>query len=37
MALALVIVCLAIYPIGKKLNLRIQDELTERRRQYATA
>jgi Na+/melibiose symporter-like transporter len=35
-ALAIVIVCLAIYPIGKKLNLRIQDELTERRRQYAT-
>ena len=35
-ALGLVIVCLAIYPIGKKLNQRIQDELTERRRQYAT-
>ena len=35
-ALAIVIVCLAMYPIGKKLNLRIQDELTERRRQYAT-
>jgi hypothetical protein len=30
-------VCLAIYPIGKTLNVRIQDELTERRKQYATA
>jgi Na+/melibiose symporter-like transporter len=36
-ALALVLVCLAIYPIGKTLNVRIQDELTERRKQYATA
>jgi GPH family glycoside/pentoside/hexuronide:cation symporter len=36
-ALGLVIVCLVIYPIGKVLNLRIQDELAERRRQYATA
>ncbi len=27
--------CLAIYPIGKKLNLRIQDELVERRKKYA--
>jgi Na+/melibiose symporter-like transporter len=36
-ALALVVVCLAIYPIGKTLNVRIQDELTERRKQYATA
>lgn len=36
-ALGLVIVCLVIYPIGKTLNLRIQDELTERRRKYATA
>lgn len=34
-ALVLGLVCLAIYPIGKKLNLRIQDELTERRKQYA--
>jgi glycoside/pentoside/hexuronide:cation symporter, GPH family len=33
-ALGLVIVCLAIYPIGKKLNLRIQEELAERRRSY---
>lgn len=36
-ALALVLVCLAIYPIGKTLNLRIQEELTERRKQYAMA
>jgi Na+/melibiose symporter-like transporter len=36
-ALGLVIVCLVIYPIGKTLNQRIQDELTERRRKYATA
>ena len=34
-ALALVLVCLAIYPIGKALGLRIQAELTERRRAYA--
>jgi len=34
--LALGIVCLAIYPIGKALNIRIQDELTERRQKYAT-
>jgi glycoside/pentoside/hexuronide:cation symporter, GPH family len=34
-ALVFVIVCLVIYPIGKALNLRIQDELTERRKQYA--
>ncbi|PTX91557.1 MFS transporter [Opitutus sp. ER46] len=32
---ALGLVCLAIYPIGKALNLRIQDELAERRRQMA--
>jgi hypothetical protein len=25
------IVCLVVYPIGKTLNLRIQDELAERR------
>jgi Na+/melibiose symporter-like transporter len=36
-ALGLVIVCLLIYPIGKGLNLRIQDELAERRRQYQAA
>jgi glycoside/pentoside/hexuronide:cation symporter, GPH family len=36
-ALAIVLVCLAIYPIGKSLNLKIQDELTERRKQYATS
>ncbi len=35
--LVVVLVCLAIYPIGKALNLRIQAELDERRRQYATA
>ncbi len=35
--LALGIVCLAIYPIGKALNIRIQDELTERRKKYSTA
>jgi hypothetical protein len=32
-----VIVCLALYPIGKVLGQRIQDELTERRKGYATA
>jgi Na+/melibiose symporter-like transporter len=36
-ALALVIVCLVLYPIGKNLGIRIQEELTERRRQYATS
>jgi len=37
-ALALVIglICLAIYPIGRRLNLRIQDDLVERRKQYAS-
>jgi hypothetical protein len=30
------LVCLIIYPIGKKLNLRIQDELAQRRQQFAT-
>jgi Na+/melibiose symporter-like transporter len=35
-ALVLGIVCLMIYPIGKKLNLRIQDDLVERRNQYAS-
>jgi Na+/melibiose symporter-like transporter len=35
--LGVVLVCLAIYPIGKALNLRIQEELDERRRRYATA
>jgi glycoside/pentoside/hexuronide:cation symporter, GPH family len=34
-ALVLGLVCLAIYPIGKKLNLSIQDELAGRRKQYA--
>jgi GPH family glycoside/pentoside/hexuronide:cation symporter len=37
LALVGVLVCLALYPIGKTLGLRIQDELTARRRQYATA
>jgi glycoside/pentoside/hexuronide:cation symporter, GPH family len=36
-ALVLVLVCLALYPIGKTLNLRIQDELTQRRKHYASA
>jgi Na+/melibiose symporter-like transporter len=36
-ALALVIVCLLVYPIGKPLNQKIQDDLTERRKKYATA
>jgi len=33
--LALVIVCLFAYPINKSLNQKIQDDLTERRKQYA--
>jgi len=33
--LALVIVCLFAYPITKSLNQKIQDDLTERRKQYA--
>jgi glycoside/pentoside/hexuronide:cation symporter, GPH family len=37
LALGLVLACLFAYPIGKTLELRIQDELAERRRQYATA
>ena len=36
-ALVIVLVCLAIYPISKSLNIKIQDELTERRKQYAQA
>jgi len=36
-ALAVVLVCLAIYPIGKSLSITIQDELTARRKQYATS
>lgn len=35
--LGVVIVCLAIYPIGKALNLKIQEELEARRKQYASA
>jgi Na+/melibiose symporter-like transporter len=30
------LVCLAIYPISKALNLRIQDELAERRKKFAS-
>jgi Na+/melibiose symporter-like transporter len=33
--LGLGIVCLVVYPIGKRLNLRIQDELAERRLKLA--
>ena len=33
---ALGIVCLIIYPIGKSLNIRMQNELTERRKHYAS-
>jgi Na+/melibiose symporter-like transporter len=33
-ALGVVIVCLAVYPIGKTLGLRIQEELTDRRKRY---
>lgn len=33
---ALCIVCLALYPISKSLNLRIQNELLERRKQFAS-
>jgi glycoside/pentoside/hexuronide:cation symporter, GPH family len=36
-ALGIVLACLAIYPIGKSLNITIQDELTARRKQYATS
>jgi GPH family glycoside/pentoside/hexuronide:cation symporter len=36
-ALLLVLVCLVIYPIGKSLNLRIQDELAARRKTYGPA
>lgn len=35
--LAIVLVCLAVYPIGKELNLRIQNELTDRRKKFAAA
>lgn len=34
-AMVLGLICLAMYPIGKKLNLKIQDELVERRKEYA--
>ena len=32
----IVLACLFSYPIGKKLNLQIQDELAERRKKFAT-
>jgi len=35
--LAVVVACVACYKIGKELNLRIQDELAERRRGYGAA
>ena len=35
-ALVLGIGCLLVYPIGKKLNLLIQDELVKRRQEYAS-
>lgn len=36
-ALAVVVVCLLFYKITRQLNVQIQDELAERRRQYATS
>jgi glycoside/pentoside/hexuronide:cation symporter, GPH family len=36
-AMALGLVCLATYNIGKKLNIQIQEELVERRRKFAAA
>jgi len=36
LAMGLALICLIIYPIGKKLNLLIQDELVQRRQQFAT-
>jgi glycoside/pentoside/hexuronide:cation symporter, GPH family len=36
-AMALSLVCLASYKIGKKLNIQIQEELAERRKKFATA
>lgn len=36
-AMALGLVCLASYKIGKKLNLQIQEELAERRKKFAAA
>jgi glycoside/pentoside/hexuronide:cation symporter, GPH family len=35
--LIVVLVCLAVYPITKRLNIRVQDELTERRKKFAPA
>src|SRR5262249_47899739 len=36
-AMALGLVCLASYKIGKKLNIQIHDELSERRKKFAAA
>jgi glycoside/pentoside/hexuronide:cation symporter, GPH family len=36
LALVLGLICLVFYPIGRRLNLRIQDDLVERRKQYAS-
>jgi Na+/melibiose symporter-like transporter len=36
LAMGLGLICLIVYPIGKNLNLRIQDELAQRREQSAT-
>ncbi len=33
----LIVICLLYYPIGKKLNIQIQDELAERRKQFHQA
>ncbi len=35
--LLIVVVCMVCYKIGKQLNIRIQDELAERRKQFLTA
>lgn len=35
--LGVCLICLALYPIGKQLNLRIQNELEERRKKFAPA
>jgi Na+/melibiose symporter-like transporter len=32
-----VLACLMVYPIGRKLNLQIQDELAARRKTFAAA
>jgi hypothetical protein len=35
--MALCLVCLASYKIGKKLNIQIHEELAERRKRFAPA